>query len=191
MTQDAKEKLLKEFRAKLYPNFIFEGDDVVQMARMQKVADHYEQQIESFFLTAMEDVGVAARTEYANSIAGIIETKIKNDPSGITRTGLEYALILLKYHTSEVSHPDTRNVAPEEIVCKDCLAHYPAGYDHVCPPWMKALVAGHRARKEEVTPSTPTNDWKSKLADMIDLEAKTRIFFPHRYGGGGKSGAKG
>lgn len=25
--------------------------------------------------------------------------------------------------------------------CEDCLAHYSEGYNHVCPPWLKALVA--------------------------------------------------
>lgn len=34
-----------------------------------------------------------------------------------------------------------------EIVCPDCLAHYPEQYDrHDCPPWLKALVDMKKAK---------------------------------------------
>lgn len=28
--------------------------------------------------------------------------------------------------------------------CEDCLAHYSEGYNHVCPPWLKMLVANRK-----------------------------------------------
>lgn len=28
----------------------------------------------------------------------------------------------------------------KEKHCEDCLAYYSEGYNHVCPPWMVALV---------------------------------------------------
>jgi hypothetical protein len=40
--------ILKEFWETLYPNFIFEGGDVVEMARMQNLADQYAKKLESF-----------------------------------------------------------------------------------------------------------------------------------------------
>ena len=33
------------------------------------------------------------------------------------------------------------------IHCEDCLAYYTKGYNHVCPPWLKALVA--KKKKEQ------------------------------------------
>jgi len=32
------------------------------------------------------------------------------------------------------------------LKCPDCLAHYSEGYDHICPPWLKALV---KLKKDE------------------------------------------
>jgi alkyl hydroperoxide reductase subunit AhpC len=34
-----------------------------------------------------------------------------------------------------------------EMHCEDCLAYYPEDFDHVCPPWLKELVA-IKKRKE-------------------------------------------
>lgn len=28
--------------------------------------------------------------------------------------------------------------------CEDCLAYYPPGYNHVCPPWLKFLVSKYK-----------------------------------------------
>lgn len=35
----------------------------------------------------------------------------------------------------------------EEVICPDCMAHYPSDYNHVCPPWLKHLVKLHKMRK--------------------------------------------
>lgn len=32
------------------------------------------------------------------------------------------------------------------IVCMDCMAHYKPGFRHVCPEWMKILVAMNRKK---------------------------------------------
>lgn len=31
--------------------------------------------------------------------------------------------------------------------CEDCMAYYPKGYHHVCPPWLKALVQLQKDKK--------------------------------------------
>lgn len=33
----------------------------------------------------------------------------------------------------------------KEKKCDDCLAHYPEGFQHTCPPWMKALVTDSKS----------------------------------------------
>lgn len=33
--------------------------------------------------------------------------------------------------------------------CHDCLANYSDDVQHVCPPWLKELVAGYRRKKKE------------------------------------------
>lgn len=35
------------------------------------------------------------------------------------------------------------------IHCEDCLAYYTPGYNHVCPPWLKALVERRKRLDEE------------------------------------------
>lgn len=34
------------------------------------------------------------------------------------------------------------------IHCEDCLAYYPEGYNHVCPPWLKELVRLNKIKKK-------------------------------------------
>lgn len=33
--------------------------------------------------------------------------------------------------------------------CEDCLAYFPRGYNHVCPPWLKALVTKKKQEDEQ------------------------------------------
>jgi len=35
----------------------------------------------------------------------------------------------------------------KEIICKDCQAHYPEGFSHFCPPWMKELYKRYKEKK--------------------------------------------
>lgn len=40
--------------------------------------------------------------------------------------------------------------------CNDCLAHYSEGYNHICPPWLKALVTFKTAlRKAKIIEDCP------------------------------------
>ena len=31
--------------------------------------------------------------------------------------------------------------------CEDCMCHYRKGFNHVCPPWLKALVQLKKDKK--------------------------------------------
>lgn len=33
--------------------------------------------------------------------------------------------------------------------CKDCLANYPEGFYHVCPPWLKEAVKRYNENKKK------------------------------------------
>jgi hypothetical protein len=35
----------------------------------------------------------------------------------------------------------------KEKICEDCMAHYPEGYNHVCPPWLKILVTNYKKKQ--------------------------------------------
>ena len=33
--------------------------------------------------------------------------------------------------------------------CNDCLAHYSDNYNHICPPWLKALKRYHDKKQDQ------------------------------------------
>jgi len=50
-----------------------------------------------------------------------------------------------------------------EMKCEDCLAHFPEGHYHVCPPWLKALVAMKRKRDaKDISSSAEGRDSENK-----------------------------